>query len=383
MQRPSGIISTGRPGPRPDDAMSDSAKIGELESVRGLAALLVVLFHVPGWNPELSALPLMRNTYLMVELFFVLSGFVMYINYADRLRTGRDVLRFQWLRFGRLYPVHILFLLVFLGIECLRWVMASEFDRQPGQEAPFSKNNAQAFVEHLFLAHALGFSDNSLTFNYPSWSISVEFYTYLLFAAICLFATRFKLAIFVLLSVVCVAATLVVKSHAPLLDSLLKCFAGFFLGCVVGAVHLHNRLEVPRWSAALLMLAFGVFVWFKPSDALVFLLAAALILSLIRSPDNAVKRFLRLPPLIWLGKVSYSVYMCHAAVLWGMSQIVRFVLRAPEAQIDGRMIPQLGIAMTIVMIAANFIVLLVLSHWVHKLVEEPGRIRARRLVGLR
>ena len=54
-----------------------STKVEELESIRGLAALLVVFYHIPKWNPLLE-IGIINNGYLMVELFFVLSGFVIY-----------------------------------------------------------------------------------------------------------------------------------------------------------------------------------------------------------------------------------------------------------------------------------------------------------------
>ena len=52
-------------------------KIEELESIRGIAAFLIVFFHLPKWNPILD-IGLVNNGYLMVELFFVLSGFVIF-----------------------------------------------------------------------------------------------------------------------------------------------------------------------------------------------------------------------------------------------------------------------------------------------------------------
>lgn len=363
--------------------MSDAGKIGELESVRGLAALLVVLFHVPPWNPEIYALPLMRNTFLMVELFFVLSGFVMYINYAERLKNSADVLRFQWLRFGRLYPVHLLFLFAFLGIEGLRWWVESRQQALPGPESAFAVNDARAFIENLLLLHALGFSDNALTFNYPSWSISVEFYTYLVFAGVCLFAARFKLAIFVIGAIGLMAASVFMKNWAPLLDPWVKCLAGFFLGCCMGAVYQRKDLRVPAYAAGLVLIAFALFIWFKPAEVGVFLLAALLIVSLVCSEDSRIKRLLRRTPFLWLGKISYSVYMCHAAVLWGITQVLRYVLKAPEELVLGRMVPQLDAAGTWLAIAASLGMVVIVGALVNRLIEEPGRILTRRLAGLR
>jgi peptidoglycan/LPS O-acetylase OafA/YrhL len=53
-------------------------KLVELESIRGLAAILVLFFHIPAWNARIYEINAIRNGYLMVDLFFALSGFVMY-----------------------------------------------------------------------------------------------------------------------------------------------------------------------------------------------------------------------------------------------------------------------------------------------------------------
>jgi peptidoglycan/LPS O-acetylase OafA/YrhL len=97
-------------------------KIEELESLRGLAAFLIVLHHMPHWNSILDIIRLVKNGYLMVEFFFVLSGFVIFNAYSEKINTKKDIVRFQFLRFGRLWPVHILFLIVFLGIETARYI---------------------------------------------------------------------------------------------------------------------------------------------------------------------------------------------------------------------------------------------------------------------
>jgi len=53
-------------------------KYEELDSIRGIAALLVVFEHIPNWNESFFNFVIFRNGYLMVELFFVLSGFVIF-----------------------------------------------------------------------------------------------------------------------------------------------------------------------------------------------------------------------------------------------------------------------------------------------------------------
>jgi peptidoglycan/LPS O-acetylase OafA/YrhL len=137
-------------------------KIEELESIRGLAAALVVRFHVPSWNSTLWNLNLIRNGDLMVQLFFVLSGFVIYRAYAHRIERRSDLFRFELLRFGRLYPTHLVFLLVFLAIET-----AKLFTRGGSRSMPFVRHSASAFVDQLLLVQAIGPTGNTFADTGP------------------------------------------------------------------------------------------------------------------------------------------------------------------------------------------------------------------------
>src|SRR5882757_7822109 len=90
-----------------------------LDGWRGVCACLVVLFHFHGHSPVYSS-ALVRNSYLFVDFFFVLSGFVIAWNYATKLDTWPGVKRFLILRLGRVYPLHLFMLLCFVAYETLR-----------------------------------------------------------------------------------------------------------------------------------------------------------------------------------------------------------------------------------------------------------------------
>jgi peptidoglycan/LPS O-acetylase OafA/YrhL len=111
-------------------------KIIELESIRGVAALLVVLFHIPGWHPSFYYIGFIRNSNLMVDLFFVLSGFVIYKAYSVKIQNKMDLFRIQFLRFGRLYPVHLLLLLLFQGVEFAKYYAELVLDIQSSHTTP-------------------------------------------------------------------------------------------------------------------------------------------------------------------------------------------------------------------------------------------------------
>lgn len=113
---------------------------GELESLRGIAALMVVLYHVE-WSNPLTPHTFFRNGYLMVDFFFVLSGFVICYNYGQKIYNGKDVVRFMFLRFGRLYPLHLFYLIIFLGIEVAKYIGELKFNLVPSASSAFSLNN--------------------------------------------------------------------------------------------------------------------------------------------------------------------------------------------------------------------------------------------------
>lgn len=350
-------------------------RIDELESLRGIAALLVVFFHIPKWHPALD-LAILNNAYLMVELFFVLSGFVIYNAYGTRIRDRAGLARFQFLRFARLYPVHLLFLLVFLGIESVKYLAATGLGMGTPNDAPFGVNDLQAFVENLTLVHAL-VPDHAMTFNYPSWSISVEFWTYLLFGLLTLALGPRKEAAFALLATLAIAA--LVTGRTGGFEPLAKCIGGFFLGCLIAvAARRPLRLPPPAPVAAVML----AYLALKPAgqfDILIFPLSALLVLSLVAAPSGIAARTLRHRPLVRLGEWSYSLYMAHAAVLWVANQAVRIWSDRPELpDATGRAIPQLSLAETLLAVALSAMAALVLAAIVHATVERPFRDWSRR-----
>lgn len=204
--------------------LTRQARIDELESIRGLAALLVVFSHIPLWNTHLE-FSVVQNGYLMVELFFVLSGFVIYNAYHNKITSFRHFLGFQFLRLGRLYPIHFLFLIFFLVIELSKYVALERYNINLGT-LPFERSNLNSFMQHLLLVQAIGPTENANNFNVPAWSISVEFYTYMIFACILLLARRIKNILFTVLFATSII--LLVSKETFGFPSLIRCTTGFF-----------------------------------------------------------------------------------------------------------------------------------------------------------
>lgn len=358
-----------------------SRRIFELESLRGLAALLVVLYHIPKWNPILD-INIINNGYLMVELFFVISGFVIHKAYNEKISSREDLLKFQFLRFGRLYPIHLIFLLIFLLIEIGKYYAVYKYGIQNIKATPFGENSIEALVEHIFLLQAILPNDNATTFNAPAWSISVEFYTYLIFGLNILFFKQHKIKLMSILAFV--PLLLIIFDFTFGYGFLIRCLAGFFLGCLVAFAVEGKSLRTPASISFLILILLVLFLQLKlPNefDFLVFFLTIALIISLLLSPTGWLNSVLKNKVFVWLGEISYSVYMSHTFIIWGVANIFKRLVRRPEIQMpNGSWAAVLSVSETIVAVCAVFTLVLFISHLLYFFVERPLRDRARKFV---
>ena len=157
-----------------------------LDIFRGLFALLVVLYHMSTF----SKTPIINNNFihnsdLFVDFFFVLSGFVIAYNYSSIVGFT------QFKRFFRLYPLHLIILLVFVLIEFSKhffsaYVLVNKIDDD--------NNNLTTFFTSLFLVNSIKISNiKAVSWNIASWSISAEIISYLTFGLLLVLISFFKL----------------------------------------------------------------------------------------------------------------------------------------------------------------------------------------------
>ena len=169
-------------------------KIEVLESLRGIAATCVALYHFPASN-YITDIAFIKNSDLMVDLFFVISGFVIALNYSDKIIDRQSLIAFQKRRFWRLYPLHFATLMVFIGFELIRF-LAAMFAPSIQASRAFENSDPFHLLLHTLLLHGVG--TEKLTFNYPSWSISSEFIIYFIFGLLLLIAKNSHKALFII-----------------------------------------------------------------------------------------------------------------------------------------------------------------------------------------
>ncbi len=377
------------------------ARFEALDAWRGVCACFVVLFHFHGYSPIYTS-PLVRNSYLFVDFFFVLSGFVIAWNYSARLDTWRALKRFLILRAGRVYPLHVFMLFCFVAYETVK--LASGAGRAAGTQPFTGGTDPVAVLTNLLLVQSLNIHD-TLTWNGPSWSISTEWWTYVLFALVAVLA---GVRNWMLLAVAIAAPLLLLRLSKTGMDvtydwGLIRCVFGFALGVACCRIYralpvAQRRLpsEAPALHPALMTLvelvvvaAVVLFVSFagKNNWSLLapFVFAAAVLV--FAGEAGAVSRLFRSGPLKWLGQLSYSIYLTHFLVVITVPVLLKrvfhvdlwtpFALATGETvQLYGRDHAQ-GTSMYLLVLAAT----LAFSAFTYRWVETPGREWSRRWAG--
>jgi peptidoglycan/LPS O-acetylase OafA/YrhL len=286
------------------------SELPPLTSLRGIAAVTVLLHHCSflAFNFAGGAPPwLWRRGSLAVDLFFFLSGFVLTHVYGRRLgerRNGRAIGRFLWARFCRIYPASlftaIVFVLAFTAGHLLFPASAS-FTRQ--------------LIAALLLMQVPWLND--VVINGPSWSISAEWYAYLLFPFVVLRVCRLRgrpaLALFIaLLTAIAVNHTisLFVSGWGALARALPEFTVGVFAYRFYSERLYRNIFEKDATLIGVVAIVAAAFLTGAPDGLIVILLLAFLLAWACNSGRMAP--IINAKPLCWLGEVSYSVYIFQA-----------------------------------------------------------------------
>lgn len=335
-----------------------------LTGIRGIAAWLVVLFHVR--LAMLATLPpetvqMLGKGYLAVDLFFMLSGFVLYLNYADRLRTEgmAAVPAFLGRRIARIWPLHAVILAGAIAFALVRIATG----RGDSVHYPFSE-----LPLHILLVQNWGFT-TQLTWNDPAWSISCELAAYLAFPWLAMRVDWRRIAPAAALGSLGALAGLVAAIYAwagsetlnhdiPRLG-LIRALSEFAMGTILCGLWLRWRdrpvaLGLAAGLAGMVALT-ATFAGLIPEPAGVPTTFAALLLIVALLPERGNPLAVR--PIVYLGEISYSTYLVH---------FLLFVLFKILFVDDARAVPFALIGLFLAMVLAA-------SALLHHFVERPAQ----------
>lgn len=318
---------------------STNKKILPLESLRGIAALIVSLIHFQVAHTFLTQFTIIKNGGLLVDFFFVLSGFVIALNYWDKISTTSDLVQFQRKRFLRLYPIHLITLISLASFEIARF-LAEMYSPGTIIKSAFSTSNAQAFLSNLFLTHS--FTGDVPTFNGPSWSVSTEFYAYLLFALV-LTTKSLRHGVIVSLIIISFIYLKYIQPDQPLDGPphtlFVRCIYSFFIGVIGFQIYTKIKKTVSESvSIALLIVSYAAISTLAHTKSEIFvpILFVATIISIAKlDQESILYRLLSNSILVWIGTISYSIYMIHVPVWIVIGNILRFVVGVESDIVNG------------------------------------------------
>lgn len=320
-----------------------------LDIFRGIFASMVVLFHLSPFADT----PLLNNSFIdnsdmFVDFFFVLSGFVITYSYP-KLSSSGELGTFLKKRLLRIYPLHFILLISFLIIENIKLYFSSYIHiNQPFNE----NNNVFSFFTSLFLLNSIKFPDiNDVSWNIPSWSISAEMVSYVIFSGllVLLYKTGLQLIkylVFGFLPLISLLLLVQITGHTQLNYSFdygfLRGIIGFFTGSVCYFAFNKLYLIVSKPNTALFSILeivtlaiLAIMIYNGPvlkdigfiyevvffAAILTFSFEGGIVSSLLKK-SSLLKN---------IGTYSYSIYMTHTLILSLFNVIFIRLLKLPPS----------------------------------------------------
>ncbi|SRR5579871_61874 len=368
----------------------EKRKLQSLTPLRGIAAVWVICFHYAvvyfAFSPEPFS-SVFSKGYLAVDMFFMLSGFVLSHVYwrtfgayaADR---AGDYWTFIGARVARLYPLHIFnlcqFLIATLAFGIYHYYSVGKFNSIPIHGA----RSLTALVANLAMLQ--GLEAGKLSWNYPAWSISIEFLAYFLFPLVLPWIARAdgrRKALMGGLSLSFLGLFAYLANgdfnqwDGPI--TLMRCLPEFILGALLYAGFQESLW--PDWfkkdhAVAAIFCGELALLHFGLPDLIVVAGFPAVILSAVMN-SGRIAPLLNVAPLVWLGDISYSLYLAHGFVQFFTTEIlVSTGIEDPAKLSDTN-----SVGLLLAMVGAT----LLMAVFTHREVEIAGRSRLRKLLRVR
>lgn len=354
--------------------------VKSLVGIRGVAAALVVSVHLapfasaltPGTTPFWDAI--WHHAYVALDLFFVLSGYVISSGYRHtfaRWPGWGTFGRFLWARLSRFYPVHLAVLAVM--------VAAVVGGRLVGREIPHGGDLGVDLLRQVTLTSGWGGADK-LTWNGPVWSLSAEWFCYLLWPLVLPLVVRLRRpAAVIALYLGAIAAMLAIYAVIGFTDPMItyvmplpRALGGFVAGAALCQLHhVDSRLPdlAARATGPIVVVALAAVVgaallgW----STMVALPLVGLVVLALGGQRGRVDAFLASRPLMYAGEISVAVFLVH----------VPFLLAAALVVTPARFPGAWGWLGVVLLVAG----ILVAAWLALVLVERPGQRLMRSLIG--
>ena len=364
-------------------------RTGEIRALTGLrivAALWVVLFHFRPllWEAsprlEQDLAPLLNSGAQGVDLFFILSGFVLTWNYLDRMGptwSARATLHFLWLRLSRVWPLY----LVTMHLAALWIILTLHVGDVPSPDA--EKLTPISYVRQLFMVQ-LWFEPffDGTSWDGPAWSISAEWLAYLLFGLLILVIFRiarvsrartlFMLAFFAALppTVLLLGSGLLYTPWSWLPRIVAQFTAGALACAAVRRLRLgEGGRRLAGWASILLVAAIVGGLYYYDAYPVAGMVDPGGVMAVLFMPlvvtlaigAGMLPALLSTRLLVYGGQISFGLYMLHEPVhtVWNWA-VQQYTITMPKSTAK---------IVVVGLIVASIASAMLLYH----LVEEPAR----------
>jgi peptidoglycan/LPS O-acetylase OafA/YrhL len=323
--------------------------LNSLTGIRGVFAVWVLFFHIlvgleisnvdlHVWLPEWM-LQVLHAGGWAVDGFFILSGFILSHVYGETLAEGKSIrlaLSFLGHRLARIYPVHLVIIGAYAIAKISGITFAVESCGNPFQPTVCDRFAMGALLEQLLLVSSWHWNPGG-TWNIVAWSISSEWFVYLCFSGLILLTAKLRgavvPAVLIVLAFSAMLFTLYMADLGPAFGQynedfgLIRVSGGFICGMLLYRVFFSDAYVKLPWQwigpLSILVMIIGFnshWSWLTPF----FLATLLLSIAQTRGP---LSRVLATRPILWLGNISYSLYMSHLLVM----ELVGVVFKDPEA----------------------------------------------------
>jgi len=338
--------------------------IQSLTGLRGVAAWWVVIYHFRDpIAPYVGSFiySVIEHGYLAVDLFFILSGFVIYLNYSKDFEelTKNNIKKFFIKRFARIYPLHISMLLIFLLNPMAIYLFSKAASYDGRYELGY-------YLLSIFLIQNWGFT-HALMWNIPAWSLSTEMAAYIGFPFVCWAINKLKLhtalagLVLFVLAIICIALTFSSLGSTSLEGDipgmgLIRCLLEFNLGMIACRIYRDHYSAIIK-NSWLFMSGFGFIMimgyMINLPDYIFIPISYSFLLFGVINIKILPSRFFGSALVAYFGNISYSTYLVH----YFIKDWVKF----------------LSIDIGMIQFLIYIILTLLSSIMLYRMIENPGR----------
>ena len=350
-------------------------RVSKLDGLRGILCLIVVLYH---FSPVLVPRIVYDNVFLrqsrcFVDFFFVLSGYVITVNYDATLNSTNEFITYIKKRFIRIYPLLLFTTLMVLCYELIYNNFLLQYIK-PAHQSP-TTNLFSRTLDTLFFTSSTPILGAEFGMNIPSWSVSSEMISYLVFGLVALvsFGRNRNLLILLIILFTAIYSFYTKQYFSTSSNGFIRGLICFNMGYFVYKfsdypIKINKHIEIVIFALLAVILYQLSQIESKEGQELFGLFVVPIFFSIVifilLKTNGIISKILETRPFRFLGEISYSIYLNHIVVIYVFPDFIFLVLKALNIQPN--------IFTNVATILLCFVIILIGSNYTQKLVEKKG-----------